>query len=759
MIRILLVGLSLTIALCGNEEVSFSLLNDSRDNSSEYTEIKKSKKLALLFPQIKDSLGENLKPGLIELSYEEKIFSKWFTLMHDIAIEQNGTLSLPESYPQSLVKKIYNRLEDLNFVDYQKFINLGDFLQVPDALMQYVCNSFSKKFLSNENLSLPLEFLIKNTVMQNNFDYQLGCIRDMFMLSKNLLQLSSEADSQIQIGQIDYPYVFSRKNSFIAYFAKGDRAYIVYFADFSTKINKSTVQQHLLTRDYRARNRKKIIKCAAQEACFLTIHPYDDHIIIHHVRDRNKNRVFKLDLVEGQKIACCDISADGAYVIVGYTFQYAQDDNKFVVYDQNGKAINTIPAKGETPKDCICNPNDSTTAVLITNLANRQYTATLENNMTKMPFGNYTDFLISNNNLSNVKYSATGKYIFVLSFINGKAKLYRLDAMLLENMNEYDLPVADAVSVPDDVWINDAGDIAVIKFHNTQHKHTLILVDYVHGTVDLIRSDNPTSCSINGYLLVYTEKIQEKENIVFFDALYKRELLRVTSSSRDSASSILATNIIGFSKDNELIMEKKLLQRDNMGGPFLGYAIVLASIMNKECWENISESLRTYYFLPQEDNWLNQLYILLNTLKDPLVRSSEDWISKAALIFSEDFRKTLEECIDFKKNESQIAASAIIEQLRSKSKRSNIQQSLQKIQAHRQIIPSISENSLPSLTAPLLPKLKPAVSRINPALQPQSNQSPPPSVVSRMWSAVTIRVNALFTTAWNTIMGWFGRTS
>jgi hypothetical protein len=416
MIKFILYGLLLALSAFGmDEEIKVSGVEIAFTLSDGA--VKKPKELVALFSMfnIFDTPGLNVNLELaIPVDAPSKIFNKWFSFVKNIAVNKNGNVMLPEAYPLPLQDKIYRDLDNLSFDDYQLFINVGDKLGVPNTLMDYVCNFFNQKFLSR--IKTDAKFVIGNPVTQAYFSGMPNNVKNVLMLSSNLLKQKVKNTFNIKPILNEYGYVYSQNGSFLAYFhRKRNDSRRVYFFDFLKKEVKATVQQHVINND--AKNTKKFIRCAAQEPCFFTIVPHDDRILIHHIRDREKNRVINLNLKETQKINCCDISADGNYVVVGYGAD-DEKNSKFVLYDQIGKAhtipINRALRREEDPAFCVCNPADPTAGILTTKTLNQQYIAILGGNIVIEPFGTATAFL-EGKQLFNMIYNPYGKYIFALS--------------------------------------------------------------------------------------------------------------------------------------------------------------------------------------------------------------------------------------------------------------------------------------------------------------------------------------------------------
>lgn len=584
----------------------------------------------------------------IPVDARSKIFDTWFSLAKDIAVQKGNVAKFPTVYPEALQKKININLKNLSFNDFQAFIELGTYLNVSDDLMQCVCDFFSKKYLSN--MKNNSELSINNQMAQAHFGNMLEYVKNMFVLSGGLFKIEKKAE--IPLFRFDFTdeYIYSQKNLFIAYMHEYKRPnddrkrYSVYCCDLSKKDVKQPIQRHSV--DNNAKNRKKFIKNAAQEACFLTIAPYDDRILVHHLKDRQKSRAINLNLGEAQEITCCDISANGNYVMVGYNVKSEESNNKYVIYDNTGIPIHTIPTDNSiiVPNECMYHPIDSTTGICTAGSVHRQYSATLENNIIKIPLGQHENFL-SGKYLFDVRYGGNGNYIFALGYDEADIiQAYRLDAEFLDqDFVVHDLPIlySQARGMVKN-YTNDLGDMCAyhVSFEDEQKKysrHTIILVDHVNNAIFQIPGHDLISCFLKGYLIVYYEKtVDNKQYLVFFDALHKKELMRDQVSNENHV-------ILGITENYELVTKREKLHLHGEENSVMT-EIVLSNMLEISCWEQISRFLDTYNFLPTDVNWLQQMCILVNDIKNSAI-FFENWLQKNKDLFNENFVELLANCL------------------------------------------------------------------------------------------------------------------
>ncbi len=611
---------------------------------------KKELKYVALFPALdifsqdlrkKGVIKEDASDTSIPFEADATSFDQWFSLAREIIAQKDKKLFLPEEYPLTLQKKIYQKLSNISFDEYQNFINVGDRLNVPPALMQCVCDFFSYKFFDKIDKNSVSH--VQDIVTDKYFKNVQEKIKNMFMLSPTIFKVSS--DKVFPIKRLLYIYVFSKKYSYVAYIHQhvtGNR-FTVYYIDIASGDNKPLIQQHVP--DDNAKNRKSLIRCAAQEPYLLTLCAYNDRILIHHIKDNTKNRFIQLNLNDGQTIACCDITSDGKHVIVGYSSSNP-DDNMFVLYDEKGTAIHTISKK--SPELCVCNPFDPTTSLLTAELNQEyrnghieQYIATLENNVVKMPFGKSEKFLDSESMCTRILYNGNGDYIFSLCYDEDSWKVYRVATKHLNDVDTYAMESVETAGYIPDLYVNDGGDCAIFSYHRRVSDHRLMLTNFLHKKVYRIPSETIKSWVLEGYLLIYLEQKDDKKELVFFNTLHQKEILRQLVSSDFQ-------NLLGLTSDYKLIVKKRLeVRRDGDDRARYAYQIEILNIMNKECWELISSSLDDYSFLPDDVNFLRQLLQLWDAVKNSQIKDFASWIDNVMGLFSDEFRTLVMRCFDY----------------------------------------------------------------------------------------------------------------
>lgn len=635
--EIVIIFLFLTLCFFASQCMDVEHSNISKDITLKFANnfvSTESRAIILMFPFFKDMIYEIDSPNdIIEMSYiSSNIFEKWISFARDIKVEQEDKqFNFPSELPIPLIKKIGLFIK--NHVPVHacaEFINAGDFLRVPNTIMQVVCNLIFKNILNTGNFVNA--FSINNTAVQAYCVDLLELIKDNMMLHNDLLKIENTINLNLTNHSINSSYFFSRTGDYTAYFHKIVRTnrYYIYFINMKTKEVKGAIQQHFF--DAQAKNNKLFIAGAATVPCFFTVHPEDDRLLVHYIDNYEMNHHINLNLGEKKELTCGTMSANAEYVIIGYDAHGEETLNKYLVYDQKGISSHAIFVQNPliSPRLCIGHPKDSSSGIFAAGHSNNQYFPTVVNNLIKMPLAHHENFL-ENANLDDVFYSDSGEYVFAIKTgtSNEKIKVFRLRSLNISHIyNEHSIPVL----YNDDIRIsffnqNAQGDMAACVLSSGSgetHTHKLFLINYIKDRVDQISGDI-SSFAFDGYLLAYLEERQGKF-IVIYDVLHQKELIR-HQTSQDHLS------ILGFTKRHELVIKTRS-------------GVSFYDILRKECWEQIERSIVEFKFLQAESNWFQDLLLLYKAIETSIITATsiQDWLKDVRKHFSQDFQEILIKC-------------------------------------------------------------------------------------------------------------------
>jgi|GEM_PF-6022243 len=616
--------------------------------------------LLKLFPKIQDLLEmrELFNVRTIQLSDIRKAIGiLWFSLVEQVATKIGDIFQL--DIPLSIRKQrlifgfVKKHITDDRM--FCEFIDAGMRLLVPDEIMDIICNFYMDKLLKRPAAEM------KNTQYFSpmNGDLYHCYSKTLIPIFYNLFMLHEELFAKTgEVKDISgYKIPNTKKIKYCACSKKGEAVCFlgdrkpngiraVSIVNCREKSVTLSSNKHIFTDQ--AKNRNSFVRAAALVPRFLTICPYDDRILMHDIADKTKNIAIPLQLQDGDEIKSCDISGDGTKIIVGININYGKDTvfniySTEAIHNANGTlnmkrmTLDTITHAGITSPETasLFNPSDS--SIIFCEFSQfKQYIS--ENGRV---YGSGESVPRPFTNVKPITYNFYGTYLFLVFArdLHGRGSIYRIEMEDIEKPDTNREVPADLSNA--NCMVNESGDLAVITVPRVGSRDYIrvFIVNYITGEVYELDEENVTSVSLDGYCLVYAKSYSnERSDIIAYDTLYKRELVRWKKFIESTDIAKIAINVLGITQEHYIVAEYRVIKM-NKG---IDSWIVIHDML-KQCAFEILRNVQNGFFIGN-DAWLKDLIELCMDIKTKKYDSVVSLFTSKVSNLNQEFLLLCQQC-------------------------------------------------------------------------------------------------------------------